>query len=325
MPYSQLTRGQRCRVEALKASGFTQAQIAERVGVHQSTISRELGRNGPESRFCGHRADLAAAKALLRRRRPPPRIKDPVWNEVERLLIERDWSPQRISRRLLAEQGVRVSHESICGRLLQDKRNGGGLFRHPPCAGRRRKRMGAAERRGRIPNRQPIQVRPKAADDRSREGDWECDTVVGAKRKGVLATAAERRSRFFAAAYAGRRTKDAVRGALRRCLAPHKSFCRSLTFDNGLEFAGHPEVGSALGAETFLADPHSSWRRGTNERLNGRLRRCFPKGTALTSVTDGEIQAALDKINSKPMKVLGWRTPHEACYGMSQTLTRICT
>ena len=294
-------------------------------GVRQSTISRELGRNGPESRFCGHRADLAAVKALLRRRRPPPRIKDSVWNEVERLLIERDWSPQRISRRLLAEQGVRVSHESICGRLLQDKRNGGGLFRHPPCAGRRRKRMGAAERRGRIPNRQPIQVRPKAADDRSREGDWECDMVVGAKRKGVLATAAERRSRFFAAAYAGRRTKDAVRGALRRCLAPHKSRCRSITFDNGLEFAGHPEVGSALGAETFLADPHSSWRRGTNERLNGRLRRHFPKGTALTGVTDGEIQSALDKINSKPMKVLGWRTPHEAYYGVSQTLTRICT
>ena len=152
MPYSQLTRGQRCRVEALKASGFTQAQIAERVGVHQSTISRELGRNGPESRSCGHRADLAAAKALLRHRRPPPRIKDSVW---------------------------------------------------------------AAERRGRIPNRQPIHAHPKAADDRSREGDWECDTVVGAKRKGVLATAAERRSRFFVVAYAGRKTKDAVGGALR--------------------------------------------------------------------------------------------------------------
>ena len=89
MPYSQLTHGQRCHVEALKASGFTQARIADRVGVHQSTISRELGRNGPESRFCGHRADLAAVKALLRRRRPPPRIKDSVWNEVERLLIER--------------------------------------------------------------------------------------------------------------------------------------------------------------------------------------------------------------------------------------------
>ena len=110
-----------------------------------------------------------------------------------------------------------------------------------------------------------------------------------------------------------------------RRVAPHKSFCRSLTFDNGLEFAGHLEVGSALGAETFFADPYSSWRRGTNEWLNGRLRRHFPKGMPLTSVTDGEIQAALDKINSKPMKVLGWRTPHEACYGVSQTLTRICT
>ena len=100
MPYSQLTHGQRCHVEALKASGFKQAEIAERVGVHQSTICRELSRNSPASPSCGHRAELAEAKALLRRLRPPPRIKDSVWNEVERLLIERDWSPQQISRLL---------------------------------------------------------------------------------------------------------------------------------------------------------------------------------------------------------------------------------
>ena len=79
--------------------------------------------------------------------------------------------------------------------------------------------------------------------------------------------------------------------------------------------------GRALGAETFFADPYSSWQRGTNEWLNGRLRRHFPKGMPLTGVTDGEIQSALDKINSKPMKVLGWRTPHEAHYGVSQKLT----
>ena len=151
------------------------------------------------------------------------------------------------------------------------------------------------------------------------EADWALGlaTALVAVQEGVFATAAERRSRFFAAAYAGRRTKDAVGAALRRC--------RSITFDNGLEFAGHLEVGSALGAEMFFADPYSSWQRGTNEWLNGRLRRYFPKGMPLTSVTDGEIQSALDKINSKPMKVLGWRTPHEACYGVSQKLTRICT
>ena len=133
----------------------------------------------------------------------------------------------------------------------------------------------------------------------------------------MFATAADRRSRFFVAAYAGRKTKDAVGAALRRC--------RTLTFDNGPEFAGHVAVGEALGAETYFADPYSSWQRGTNEWLNGRLRRHFPKGTPLLGVTDAALQSALDKINSKPMKVLGWRTPHEAYYGVSQKLTRICT
>ncbi len=92
-----------------------------------------------------------------------------------------------------------------------------------------------------------------------------------------------------------------------------------------------PEQGVRVGHEAIygrlLQDKRmgAAERRGTNEWLNGRLRRHFPKGTSLTGVTDGEIQSALDKINSKPMRVLGWRTPHEACYGVSQTLTRICT
>ena len=115
---------------------------------------------------------------------------------------------------------------------------------------------------------------------------------------------ARHRRRASCALFRGglRRAQDQGRRGER--LAPHKPRCRSITFDNGLEFASHLEVGSALGAETFFADPCSSWQRGTNEWLNGRLRRHFPKGMPLTGVTDGEMQAALDKINAKPMKVL---------------------
>ena len=108
----------------------------------QSTISRELSRNSPDSPSCDYRAGIAAAKAFLRRHRPPPRIKPSVWAEVVRLLVEMDWSPQQNSSRLLAEQGVRVSHESIYGYLILDKDNGGLLYKHLPCAGKRRKRMG---------------------------------------------------------------------------------------------------------------------------------------------------------------------------------------
>ena len=148
--------------------------------------------------------------------------------------------------------------------------------------------------------------------------------MVGARHKGVIVTIAERKSRFLEGAVAGRKTKPQVSDAVLRCMRKHKARCKSITFDNGREFAGHGEVGGKLNAGTFFADPYSSWQRGTNEWLNRRLRRHFPKETSLENVTENELKKALRQINRFPMKILGWRAPYEAYYGAVTTLTRNC-
>ena len=196
--------------------------------------------------------------------------------------------------------------------LLRDKAGGGVLFKLPPHGGKRRKRCGSTETRGRIPNCVGIGLRPQEAKGRSALGHWEGDAIVGAKHQGVIATMAERKSRLLAARCAGVKTKSAVGAAVRDGMAAHKARRRTMTFDNGREFAGHGALAAALAARTFFADPHSSCQRGTNEHLNGVLRRFFPKGESLARVTEPELQEAVRLINNRPLKVLGWKTPHEA-------------
>ena len=321
--HSQLTQEQRCQIEALVSSGSTQKDIACILKVHPSTMSRELNRNAT-ARGRGYCAKEAQNKAEGRRRKPPPRIRASVKREVARLMREKGWTPQAISERLKRERGVLVSHEWICRMIEQDKKNGGDLHQLLPCSRKRRKRRGVPETRGGIPDRTPIQERPAEADDRSELGHWEGDTVTGARHKGVIVTVAERKTRFLEASVAGRKTKPQVSDAMMRCMRKHKARCESITFDNGREFAGHGEVGRKLSAGTFFADPYSSWQRGTNEWLNRRLRRHFPKGTSLEHVTEEKLKKALHQINRFPMKVLDWMTPYEAYCGVVQTLTRNC-
>lgn len=320
--HCQLTHTKRCQIEALLSIGAKQKEMADFLEVSESTISRELRRN---ARGRGaYRAEEAQARADGRRHKPPPRIAPAVRREVERLLRERDWTPQLISERLWLEHEVQVSHEWIYRMIEEDRRNGGNLHALLPCHGRRYKKRGVPEKRGKIPDRKPICERPAEADDRSVAGHWEVDTVIGARHKGAIVTVAERSSRFLAAGVAGRKTKTQVGDAMLRCMSKHKASCKTITFDNGLEFSGHAEVGRSLGAGTFFADPYSSWQRGTNEWLNRRLRRYFPKGTSLESVTEEALKKALHKINRFPMKILDWMTPYEAYYGVIQTLTRNC-
>ena len=321
--HSQLTHDGRCQIMALMSSGARQKEIARILKVHPSTVCRELKRNGL-ARGSGYCASLAQNKAEGRRRKPPPRIPLSVRREVERLMREKGWTPQAISERLKRERGVLVSHEWIYQMIERDKKDGGDLHQLLPCSGKRRKRRGVPETRGRIPDRTPIHERPAEASDRSETGHWEGDTVIGARHQGVFVTVAERKTRYLAAAVAGRKTKRQVSDAMMRCMRKHKARCHSITFDNGREFSGHGEVGRKLSAGTFFADPYSSWQRGTNEWLNRRLRRHFPKGTSLANVTDAELKKALHKINRFPMKVLDWMTPYEAYYGVVQTLTRNC-
>src|SRR5205085_1501244 len=176
MTYRQLTREQRYQIYALKKAAHNRTEIATIIGVHKSTVSRELARN------CGRRGyrpkqaqELAQARHKAAYR---PRISARTWARVERLLRQ-EWSPEQISGRLHLERQPGVSHERIYQHIYADKRRGGTLHLSLRCQKQRRKRYGSRARRGALPNRVSIAQRPQFVAEKRRVGDWEADTIIG--------------------------------------------------------------------------------------------------------------------------------------------------
>jgi len=315
--YTQLTQDQRYQIYAMNKVGMTQKETAVEVGVHRSTISRELRRN---TGLRGYRPQQAHIRALSRRDKAVPRIVSSHWQEIERLLRDY-WSPEQIAWRLYEEQGYRVSHEWIYQYVYRDKRQGGNLYRYLRCQKQRKKRYGSHERRGQIPNQVMIDARPAIVEGRTRLGDWEGDTIVGKAHRGVLISLVERQSRYTVLGHAKRKTKDLVADEVIKTMKDYQPHCKTITYDNGREFTDHPRMAKALDADIYFAHPYSSWERGTNENTNGLIRQFFPKTQSLLKVSKESLQSTMDRLNHRPRKTLNYRTPHEAFYNLKETLT----
>ncbi|WP_189338911.1 IS30 family transposase [Chromobacterium amazonense] len=177
------------------------------------------------------------------------------------------------------------------------------------CQKARRKRYGKPERRGQIANRRPITERPPEVEARSRIGDWEADTMIGAGNKGAIVTLVERKTGYSKLMRVPSKEAAGVTKATVRALRPHQEQVLTLTFDNGKEFAGHQTVGKRLKADCYFAEPYSSWQRGSNENLNGLIRQYFPKGTDFRTITCDALTEVERKLNNRPTKRLGWKTP----------------
>jgi len=319
--YTQLTSEQRYQISGLKKAGWKQAQIATEVGVDKSTISRELKRNKGD---CGWRPKQAQRLRDERRQGcingKQFSLND--WAEVERL-IRQDLSPEQAAARLELEGGLQISHEAIYQHMYADKRAGGDLWRHLRCQKPRCKRYGSGqERRGMIKNRISIDERPEIVEQKIRIGDWEGDTVIGKNHQGILVTLAERKSRYVLAGQLHSKHARGVTAKVNSLLRPHKHKCHTVTFDNGKEFAEHETIASELKAGIYFAHPYHSWERGLNENSNGLLRQYFSKGMRLTDVTEEQVQWAVDRLNHRPRKVLGFRTPYEVFFGVSVSYTK---
>ena len=174
----------------------------------------------------------------------------------------------------------------------------------------RRGRDGAG--RGVIPGRVDISERPAEVDRKQRCGDWELDTVLGAKGCGALVSAVDRVTKYVYFVRVRRRTSKLVTEALANCLGPVQGLVLTLTADNGKEFAGHLDLTERLGAPVYFARPYHSWERGLNEHTNGLVRQYFPKGTDFRAVRDADVQKAQDELNRRPRRELSYRTPEEA-------------
>jgi IS30 family transposase len=311
MNYTQLTREQRYQIYALMKAAHNQSQIAAIVGCHKSTISRELRRNRGHK---GYRPLQAQAQARSRRYGShPPRIAWRTWSLVE-LLLRQQWSPEQIAGRLKLEQQAPLSHERIYLYIYADKQRGGTLFRHLRSQKKQRKRYGGHARRGQIPNRISIEQRPAIVASKSRLGDWEADTIIGARHRGAILSCTERMSKLTLL------RKLETKGALevkRNCielLSPCAEQVHTITVDNGKEFCEHKAIAHALQTRIYFAHPYASWERGLNENTNGLIRQYFPKKSDFAKISHEEVQHVAARLNNRPRKTLGFRTPNEVFF-----------
>ena len=313
MTYKQLTREQRYQIYALMKAGLFQTEIAKVIGVHKSTICRERrrnrGRRGYRPKQAQRFAEIRRAKAVT------TRISPDTWILVERLMRD-DWSPEQISGWLSREFQMMVSHESIYQFILKNKRQGGNLYLHLRCKKQRRKRYGSTNYRGRIPDRISIDQRPAVVDTRSRVGDWELDTIIGKGHKQAIVSLTERKSRLTLIAKVKRKSAELVSQSVQRLLEPIAAKVFTLTSDNGKEFARHQEISTALQADFYFAHPYSSWERGLNENTNGLIRQYFPKKHDFTTITEKAISMVMNKLNNRPRKCLGFKTPNQVFFGI---------
>lgn len=311
MNYTQLTREQRYQIHALMKAGHNQPQIAVIIGCHKSTVSRELRRNcGPRGYYPNQAQQLARRR---QRRSHGPRITADTWQRVEQLL-RRQWSPEQINGRLKRERLPTVSHERIYLYIYADKRRGGTLHRHLRSQKKQRKRYGGYIRRGQIPNRTGIEQRPAIVARKRRFGDWEGDTIIGARHQGGILSLVERRSKLTRLHKLESKAATEVKATSIALLAPLIDRVHTITVDNGKEFVQHEEITAALQAPIYFTHPYAAWERGLNENTNGLVRQYFPKKYDFARITDAEVQSVEDRLNNRPRKTLGFRTPNEVFF-----------
>jgi transposase, IS30 family len=324
--YSQLTLEQRYGIYTLLKIGHHQTVIAQALGVHKSTVSRELKRNCGQR---GYRYKQAHRKATERQHdKISPRINHMTWAFIK-MLIQNEWSPEQIHCWMKEHLSYAVSHERIYTYIYQDKRNGGTLHTHLRCKKKYRKRNGSNDRRGQIKNRISIDERPDVVDARSRIGDWparpsgaggEADTIIGKAHKQAIVSLTERKSGLAVFCKVEHRTKEKTAEAMKRMLLTIREKVHTITSDNGKEFANHESIANALGCDFYFAHPYSSWERGTNENTNGLIRQYFPKNRDFRTITDEELIHAMKRLNNRPRKRLGYKTPNEVFFGESYTV-----
>ena len=319
MNYKQLTENERYQIYVMKKAGHLQKEIADLLGRDPSTISRELRRN---KGLKGYRPGQAQSISQGRRQTAykARKLTDDVEQWIETLLRQ-ELSPEQVVDYLARHKNLSLHHETIYQMIYADKASGGDLYQHLRIASKPyRKRYGHYDRRGKIKARVDISERPAIVEQRSRIGDWEGDTVVGKGRSNALLTLVERKTLYTVIVRLASRQSEPLAQAAISKLQPLKSKVKTITFDNGLEFSDHPVIAAGLNADIYFAHPYASWERGINENTNGLIRQYFPKGTDFSQVSEEEIQHVMDRLNNRPRKTRGGKSPNELFMGQQVDL-----
>ena len=312
--YAQLSLEDRCQIARLHSEGRSIRKIAADLDRAPSTVAREVKRNS--GRKVGYKPAYANEQAAARRWKGSKLARKPELREAVFSRLARGWSPEQVAGRLALDNGAPcVSHETIYrfiyAEIARTKNYGWRLY-----LPRAKSKRGFRGRKGGSPasfiqGRVSFTNRTAEADDRSVPGHWEADLVMFAKYGQAILTLHERCSRILLAARPDNKTADLIADHLERILDPlPEQMRRTITFDNGTEFARHHRL-HTLGLETFFCDPHAPWQKGGIENAIGRLRRTLPRKTDLATITDRRFNTLLRAYNCTPRKCLDFKTPAE--------------
>ena len=309
--YTHFTTEERELSRVMRAQGFSYHAIAKALNRSHTTVSREFARNSREDgTYSANYADKQYAERRKNCGRKAILENETAKNYVVEKLEQR-WTPEQIAGRAkLEKQPFSLSYPTIyraidsgilpkrLKKIMRFK------WKHKKCKGE--------DKRGKIPDRTSIHERPAGAENRSRFGHWESDTVLGKRGTGCIGTHVERKSGFLVAfKIPDRQDKAFTIATIAAFEKISEKLKKSFTVDNGKEFAAHKELAAGTGMKVFFCDPYSPWQRGTNENTNGLLRQFFPKGASFADISDEELQTVVDLINNRPGKRLGFRSPAE--------------
>ncbi len=310
MQQKRLTQKERYLISFLLEEKKSIKEIADRLNRDRTVIYREVKRNSINGIYCAEKAEILTCERLTLTHRS---IK--FTSEIRDLVVDRiqfDLSPEQVSNHLKKEYNISISTQRIYDFVGEDRADGGSLYKHLRHGLKKnRTKYGTQDYRGKMRDRVSIDERPSIVDEQARVGDFELDTIVGKAHQMALVTIVDRKSLYTLIGKVETRDATSVRIVLNHLLNPYKDNCHTVTADNGTEFAEHLKVSSHLKCDFYFAHPYCSWERGCNENTNGLIRQYFRKGTSFNSITDEMLEFVMERLNHRPRKKLGYKTPYE--------------
>lgn len=309
---THLTLEQRYKIEFYKSTGKSISEISEQIGKNKSVVSRELKRNS-DGRNGIYKANLADRKCKERHKIKYKNFKFSANVELNVLYyLTMDYSPEQAFGRAKIDGKEMVSVESIYQYIWQDKRKGGFLYKYLRTKGKKYKKRGSLkDSRGLIIDRVDIDKRPSVVESKERIGDMEIDLVIGQNHKGALLTINDRATGYLFMAKIDSKEARIVQSNTIELLQDWTGLIKTITSDNGKEFANHKQIASSLEIDYYFAKPYHSWERGANENLNGLVRQYFPKMTSFANIKKEEVESVVNILNNRPRKRFGYKTPNE--------------
>ena len=306
MTYRRLVEHERYHIYRRLQNQIPIRIIAEELDRSISTIRREISRNQLDDGY--YSPPIAMIKARKRQEHKTRiRITKGQWVLIESLIKKEQLSPDQISGWLKLHFGFRVSHEWIYQHIYKNQSRDPLLalnLRHY-----KKSRYKNRYKKQVIENKRNIGTRPDVIENRSRISNWEIDTMIGTGHQGIMLVAVERKSKLVLTCLLKSKTEQETTPAILKLLKPYKNTIKSITSDNGGEFAGHETIAAQLDIDYYFANPYSSWERGTVENSNGLLRQYYPKNTNFLKTDPNNLILQTQKLNRRPRKTLGYQTP----------------